>query len=275
MKNIFFIITLILGVSFLQSCKKDTPSSTNSSSPTLSEILTSSNNVNTDYHITFVANDYLFGGSDPVDNLDISGSFFDKNHKAIDLKKFTVGGYTIPRLPNGQYLFHPSSNTVPSNIDVVSSLCGKPIEYIIESEVFGTIATESYIPALLNTSIRSAGTQLIDKSEPLTINWQPSASVAGRDPNQITGVVIVYHAGFSLNTETGGLPTKNITIYKDASDESGSITFLPSDLSVFPLNGYVTIYCGRAAQSILSLPDGTSLGITNIVLSTSTDMRIQ
>jgi hypothetical protein len=274
MKNIFFVVLFIFGLFFLQSCKKEIPTTT-TSYPTIVDILNSSNNVHTDHQITLVANDYLWGGNNPVDNLDIRGDFFEKNSKPIDLKIFSIGEYAIPKLPNGQYYLHPEANSVPSNIDVSSALCGKSIEYVIESDNFGKITTNSYIPALLYTTIVSAEEQLIKKSDPLTINWKPDLSVVERDPNQITGAILTYHAGFSINSEQGGLPTQNISISKEAQDASGSLTFSPSELAVFPQNGYITIYCGRAAQTIVTSSNGITIAITNLVHSTSTDMRIQ
>ena len=205
----------------------------------LLNIITSrgSNIASTDGDITVIAIDYLYGGASSLDNFDISGYFKNSSGNGIAVSNFTVGNLSIPLKPNNHYSLHKGSVTPEDNISqVASSFYGQDINYLVSSVDFGNISTTLNMSTALNTSINSQTSTIINKSAPLQINWQPDPYTGDGADDELVGVVIVYHAGIPANQEQEGLPSQNITIYKQANDGAGSVTFTSQELSVFPAN---------------------------------------
>ncbi len=280
MKNFLILSLLTLAcVQMLSSCSEDslTPP-TNEVSKSLFDIITSRGGsmVTTDGDITVVAIDYLYGGNSSLDNLDISGYFKNGSGVVSSVSGFNVGSYSIPEQSNFRYTLNKNSTTPADNISQVNSaLCGQEINYVVTSTAFGNVSTSLHMPTTLNTTIASSSSTTINRSASLQINWLPDPYVGDGVDDELVGVAVVYHAGIPFNQEQVGMPTQNITIYKQANDTSGTVTFSPSDLSVFPINSYVTIYCGRAHQKIVTSSAGRTVAITNLMMTTTLDMKVQ
>jgi hypothetical protein len=260
------------------SCKKDGPMNQPETSNELLNIINSrgSNITSTSGDITVVAIDYLYGGLSNLDNFEISGYFKNSSGIGVPTSSFTVGNLSIPAKPNNHYSLHKGSVIPADNISqVASSFYGQNISYAVSSTDFGNVTTTLHMPTALNTTVNGQTSTVINKSVPLQINWQPDPYTGDGADDELVGVVIVYHAGIPANQEQEGLPSQNITIYKQANDGIGSVTFTSQELSVFPSNSYVNIYSGRAHQKIVSSSTGKTVAITNLVLTTTLDMKVQ
>lgn len=263
---------------WLASCKKESTPNQPENSNELLNIITSrgSNITSTDGDITVVAIDYLYGGLSNLDNFDISGYFKNSSGIGIPISSFTVDNLNIPSKPNNHYSLHKGSVIPADNISqIASSFYGQNISYAVSSADFGNVVTTLHMPTALNTTVNSQTSTVINKSAPLQINWQPDPYTGDGADDELVGVAIVYHAGIPNNQEQEGLPSQNITIYKQANDGTGSVTFTSQELSVFPANSYVNIYSGRAHQKIVSSSTGKTVAITNLVLTTTLDMKVQ
>lgn len=281
-KYIIFSLFVLAFVQIFSACTEDNLTPSGDEKPkSLFEIITSrgGSGTTTDGDITVVALDYLYGGQFPLDNFDFSGYFKNASGVGVPVSNFTIGGYNIPEQSNFRYTLNKSIVIPSDNISqAMNTLCGQEVNYVVTSTDFGNISTSLHMPATLNATI-SNGTSIpgtsIDRNNPLHISWQPDPYVGDGEDDEQVGVAIIYHAGLSANQEQEGMPAQNIIVYKQANDVSGTVSFSGDELSAFPVNSYVTVYCGRAHQKITTSSTGRTVAITNLMMATTSEMKIQ
>jgi hypothetical protein len=282
MKKHFYFYLLLSGslpLLWFSSCTKDkVPEQLEKTNDIISVLTRSSgNNIPTDGDITVVAIDYLFGKPSHLDNLDITGYFKNSSGNGVPVNNFVIGNYVVSEQQNNHYSIDKATLfSADSLLELAAtSLYGQNINYTFTSSAFGNVSATQHMSAALGTIISSQSKTSIQKSSSLQVNWQTDPYTGDGQDDETVVVAIVYHAGNPVNQEQEGMPTENIIVYKQANDPAGSVVFSSGDLSVFPLNSYVNIYNGRVHQKIVTSSTGKTLAITNLVMSTSMDMKIQ
>jgi hypothetical protein len=105
-------------------------------------------------------------------------------------------------------------------------------------------ATQMYSPKPIN--LISPNNYQLSKSSGINIEWNS-------DPLNTDGVIIfIDYIQTVSNKEDPSLPLTNEYFYKFTSDD-GFETITPSELSVFPTNGVVNIFVGRATDKVISV----------------------
>lgn len=175
-----------------------------------------------------------------------------------------IGEVVIPQLtqdevmegadPTGQFHRLFSNNIHADDFQKLLSYEGQMPEVIIESNgVTYNQTTAQIVNTLAISLIDGKGRNALagpglDKSTSLTFSWPiPSEFVNFRDgTEERIGATIIYQPGYSaMVTGLTTLPEETISIEKTGLITDGSLTFDASDLSVFPAEGYVTVYIGH------------------------------
>ncbi len=278
MKKLLFL-TLSVSLLTFYSCKEDLqPEGTNQPSSFTDLFVSRDTDVTeADGNISVVAIDHMFGEpSASLNSFTISGYFKGSNGQLAPISNFTAGNLTIPNLTNNKYSLHKNNITTTDNISQAAlDFLGQSINFSVNGTAFGSNSTSLHMPALPNTVIHSTNNVSLKKVQPLKIDWQPDPYAGDGEGDDRFGIAIIYHASTFSNSDQSGLPTQNISIFKHTKDLDGTITITPSDLSVFPLKGYVTVYAGRAHQKRILTSTGKSLNITNLTVSMSQDLQVQ
>lgn len=261
------LLTILLVL--LISCNKEDFSNVGSERPSLSPELSwlyQGDLLTRQQSQIFILSQRPPGGSPAIPSeFRIYGTF--KNPTTGEFNPITsvrIGEVVIPQLrqdevmegadPTGQFHRLFSNNINEEDFQKLLSYEGQMPEVIIESNGVAYNPTTAQIVNTLAISLTDgkgrnalAGPGL-DKSTSLTFSWPiPSEFVNFRDgTEEHIGATLVYQPGYSeMVTGLTTLPTETISIEKTGLVTDGSISFDASDLSVFPTEGYVTVYIGH------------------------------
>ena len=269
--NTILVINLLLAY----SCKKnvDTSVSATEKAKSIYELVRPKSDWNG--NISISASNSMYQPT--LQNFDINAYFEDAKGIPTKADIFQVGQVAVDETPNFRYYTHIFGK-MPNRDKIVDELFGKQVKIVIKSQGFGDVTYSMYSPSYVNIELPTdvANTLKFNKSQGLTIKWNPDNSLSTRgDVEKQVGVSVVYHAGYSSNLEQTGMPKENVTAFKLANDAAGQVTFTPQELAKLPVNGNVCIYVARANQEVATSTSGQKLGITSFSMGYSPEVKTQ
>lgn len=269
--KIKIICVTVLTVVLLMACnKKNDP--VGATEMSLSDIL-KINNIKSDGNVTITATSYSFS-KDPVTQIDISANLKDAQGNLAKCENTLVGGIELIE-QGGVYTKHFNSITNAADMPrIITDLFGKSLNVNLKSAQYGDVMTSVYAPTPIKMELPNDKTKLLNTAEGLTIRWKPDADQMQRTVGQV-GVLIQYHAGFSVNQDKANLPRENVCVYKATSDSDGEVRFSTQELNKLPIGGTVVVYSARAQQSITTNANNRTTAATILSHSSSSELLVQ